>query len=541
MKATMRPSRCLPGPWTICRSLLLLAMLPISAVRALPQVTLHPLFTDHAVLQRDKELRVFGTARPGELVEVTLGRKRAEALADRDGRFLARLPAQPMSTKPLTLSAKAPSGSAEATDILVGDVWLASGQSNMEFPLGACNAPKDIETANFAWIRHFAVDYRFAINPQREVKGQWSVCSPATAGGFSAVGFAFARRVHMETGVPIGILRSCVGGTNIELWMAQDTLLNAPELEPYANLMRASLQKHETELNAIHGEIEAWVKAVREARRNGQPLPQEPDWPEHPFGERRHDPRCVTLYNGMIHPLQPFSLAGIIWYQGENNAGSAFDAEQYTHKQRIMVEDWRKRFEQPELPFYFVQLAAWQYTNYEAGNTDSWAFLREGQRRTLEVLPNSGMAVAIDIGDDADIHPKNKFDVGERLALWALRDRHGKELEVSGPLFRELVLEEKQLRIRFSHADSGLMAGIKDGRAPVKPDSKGVVRGFAIAGEDKAWKWAQARIEGQELVLFHPDIPRPVAARYAFASNPDRANLYNKAGLPASPFRTDNW
>jgi sialate O-acetylesterase len=193
------------------------------------------------------------------------------------------------------------------------------------------------------------------------------------------------------------------------------------------------------------------------------------------------------------------------------------------------------------LPFYFVQLAAWQYTNYEPGNTDSWAFLREGQRRTLAVLPNSGMAVAIDIGDEVDIHPKNKFDVGERLALWALRDRYGRQQEVSGPLFRELVREAGALRVLFDHAESGLMAGRKAGREAVQPDPKGIVRGFAIAGSDQRWKWAKARIEGSELVLSHPDIPEPVAARYAFSSNPDRANLYNQAGLPASPFRSDSW
>lgn len=508
---------------------------------ALAQVSLHPLFADHAVLQRDKELCVFGKAQPGERVEVQLGEVRAQTSADAEGRFLARLPAQPMSARPLTLIASAASGRAQAEDILLGDVWLASGQSNMEFPLSACGAPKDIETADFAQIREFAVEARFAATPQRDLKGQWSVCSPATAGAFSAVAFAFARRVHLETGVPIGILKACVGGTGIELWIAEETLLGAPELELFSKWMRASLARHAEELKQIHPRIEEWTRAVRAAQAQGKPLPPEPEWPEHPFGERRNDPRCVTLYNGMIHPLLPFRMAGILWYQGENNAGTALDAEQYTHKVRIMVEDWRRRFEQPELPFYFVQLAAWQYTNYEPGNTDSWAFLREGQLRTLDVLPRSGMAVAIDIGDEADIHPRNKFDVGERLALWALRERHGRQLEVSGPLFRELVREAGALRVRFAHAESGLMAGLKTGREPVQPDPKGSVRGFAIAGADQRWKWAKARIEGSELVLSHPDIPDPVAVRYAFASNPDRANLYNQAGLPAAPFRSDRW
>ncbi|MEY2783802.1 MAG: hypothetical protein RL277_5 [Planctomycetota bacterium] len=520
---------------------LLTLCLALAESTAQAEVRLHPLFSDHAVLQRDKELRVFGTAQPGERVEVSLGSQRASATADSSGRFLVRLPAQPMSTQPLQLLASAPSGSARADDILLGDVWLAGGQSNMEFPLSACDAAQDIAAAKYAHIRHFAVDYRFAITPQADVRGQWSVCSPATAGAFSAVGFAFARRIQEETGIPVGILRSCVGGTNIELWMAQDTLLEAPELSPFADRMRASLQRHEAALQAALPAIEAWTKASRIAMREGRPLPVEPEWPEHPFGERRHDPRCVTLYNGMIHPLLPFSLAGILWYQGENNTGSAFDAEQYTHKVRIMVEDWRIRFEQPELPFYFVQLAAWQPATNDPGQTDGWAFLREGQRHTLDVLERCGMAVAIDIGDALDIHPKNKFDVGERLALWALRDRHGKSVEVSGPLFQEQILDGNRLRLRFAHADSGLMIGLKQGRLPVQEQAQGTLRGFAIAGEDRVWKWAEARIEQQEVVLSHPDIARPIAARYAFSSNPAGSNLYNRAGLPAAPFRTDDW
>ncbi|MEK0427296.1 MAG: hypothetical protein RJB11_3387, partial [Planctomycetota bacterium] len=425
-------------------------------------------------------------------------------------------------------------------DILVGDLWLCSGQSNMEWGLGGCDAPEDIRVANFPQIRHFGVEANFASSPQPNVKGHWNVCKPETAPGFTAVGFYFARRVHEETAIPIGLLRSSVGGTNIECWMSQETLMNTPTLEPYAKMMRESLTQYQNDLQAIIPEVEAWTKRSRDAISAGSQVPMPPAIPEFPFGEKMFRPRCVTLHNGMIHPLKTFALKGVLWYQGENNAGNAADGLQYIEKKRAMIHDWREWFGDPNLPFYYVQLAAWQKPTEDPGLADGWAFFRDAQRQCLN-LPHTGMAVAIDIGDADDIHPKNKYDVGERLARWALASEYSNPLEVSGPLYRSLTIEGNKAIIAFDHVGSGLVAGNKTGRQPVEFSESTPLKRFAIAGQDRKWYWAEAKIEGSNVICTHPNVPQPVAVRYAFSMNPQGANLYNRDGLPASPFRTDDW
>jgi sialate O-acetylesterase len=411
----------------------------------------------------------------------------------------------------------------------------------MEFPLGACDAQADIDQANFPAIRHFGVEYHFASRPVDDVRGQWQVCTPQSAAGFSAVGFYFARRLHQETGVPIGLMRSCVGGTNIECWMSQETLLSTPELEPFAKRMRESLAEYQVELKEALPGIEAWADASRRAIDEGREVPLPPIWPEFPFGERRFRPRCVTLHNGMIHPLIPMGLKGVLWYQGENNAGSAEDGQQYIAKKRAMIQDWRRWFRNPQLPFYYVQLAAWQAPNADPAGGDGWAEFRDAQRRCLSI-PHTGMASAVDLGDADDIHPKNKFDVGERLARHALvNEYHKAGIEVSGPLYKSSRVEGSAMRIDFDHVGEGLAVGRKLGREPTELVANGKLAGFAIAGADKRWRSAEARIDGASVVCSHPDVTNPVAVRYAYSMNPQSANLINRQGLPASPFRTDSW
>ncbi len=514
-----------------------LLITPANYVRA--DVRLPALFADHAVLQRDRPLPVWGWADPGEKVLVTLGKERAEAVATKEGRWQATLKAQPVSKVPLQLEVQG-KNRVVVKDVLLGDVWLCGGQSNMEMGLGGCDAPDDIRSADLPLVRSFGVDYHFAATPQDDVKGRWTVCSPQTAPGLTAVGFYFARRVHQETGVPIGLLRSCVGGTNIELWMSQDTLMNTQALAPYGKLMRESLTTYQHDLSAALPAVEEWAAKCREEQKAGRLLPLPPAIPEFPFGEKGHRPRCVTLHNGMIAPLVPFALRGVLWYQGENNAGTAADGLQYVEKKRALLADWRKWFGAPDLPFYFVQLAAWQKPSDDPAGGDGWAHIREAQRQCL-CLEHTGMAVATDVGDAADIHPKNKEDVGERLARWALVNEYGKKLEVSGPLFRELKIENAKARVVFDHVGAGLMIGRKDGRKPAAEVADGKLARFAIAGSDRKWLWADARIDGNTVVCTHPDVPKPVAVRYAFTMNPVGANLYNRDGLPASPFRTDDW
>lgn len=506
---------------------------------ALAEVRLASAISDHAVLQRDRPLPIWGWADPGRNINVEFGQQNAETTADADGRWMVELGPQPMSTDALTLTVKG-GNTITVKDLLLGDVWLCGGQSNMEFPLGACDASDDIKSADFSMIRHFGTHLHFAASPQADVKGEWQVCSPERVPGFSAVGFYFARKIHRETGVPIGLLRSCVGGTNIECWMSRETLLNTPELEPFAKMMRESLTTYQKELVQALPEIEAWTKTSRLALQAGEPIPQPPTWPEFPFGEKMFRPRCVTLHNGMIHPLVPTSLKGVIWYQGENNAGGTFEGSQYIAKKQAMIADWRKWFRDEKLPFYFVQLAAWQKSHDNPALHEGWAHFRDAQRRCL-AIPQTGMASAVDLGDADDIHPKNKFDVGERLARWALSRQYGKKLEVSGPLFRELKVEGAVARLAFDHVGQGLMVGRKAGRLTVDEVQGGKLARFAIAGADKQWRWANATIDGDTVVCSHPEIKDPVAVRYAYSMNPEGANLYNRDGLPASPFRTDDW
>ena len=503
------------------------------------EVRLPAIFSDHMVLQRDRPLPVWGWGDPGEKVRVAFGRETAEAIVAEDGRWQCTLAAQGVSREGRELIISA-SNEIRVRDVLLGDVWLCSGQSNMEWALGGCDAAEDIRESAYPLIRHFGVEYHFASTPQKDVKGRWLVSKPETSHGFTAVGYYFARRVHQETGVPIGLLRSSVGGTNIECWMSQETLMNTPVLEPYARMMRDSLAQYQKDLSIVVSSVEEWTASAKKAIAEGREIPMPPAVPDFPFGEKMFRPRCVTLHNGMIHPLKPFSMRGVLWYQGENNAGSAADGVQYIEKKRAMISDWRKWFGDPDLPFYYVQLASWQKPSNDPANAEGWAYFRDAQRRCL-TLPNTGMAVAIDIGDAEDIHPKNKFDVGDRLARWALANQYGKKLEFSGPLFRELKVSGNKAIIEFDHVGAGLMVGRKHGRDPVTQADGEPLRRFAIAGSDRVWKWADAQIVGDTVVCSHPGIENPVAVRYAFTMNPDGANLYNKDGLPASPFRTDEW
>ncbi len=501
---------------------------------AFADVTLPAVFSDHVVLQRDRPLPVWGWAAAGETVSVSLGAQKGDATAGPDGRWMVTLAAQAMSKEALTLTVTGKNTLA-VKDVLLGDVWICSGQSNMDMALGGCATPEDIKSAELPLVRHFRMEYNFASAPATDVKGRWSVCSPGSAGGFSAVGFYFARKVQAETGVPIGLLTNAVGGTNIELWLSEQTLLNTPALDSYAKVMRESLADYQKQLADSLAPMEQWIAASRAAIQGGKEIPMPPKFPDYPFGEKMHRPRCVTLHNGHIAPLVPMAMRGVLWYQGENNA----DGRLYVEMTQAMLADWRKRFNDPALPFYFVQLASFLKPNDNPAGGE-WGLIRDAQRRCL-AIPHTGMASAVDIGDAEDIHPKNKPDVGERLALWALANEYGKKDVVpSGPLFREVKFEGGKARVMFDSIGGGLMAAHKDGRSPVVEDKGTPLKRFAIAGADKKWVWANAVIDGETVVVSSPEVPSPVAVRYAYSSNPAGANLYNRAGLPASPFRTDD-
>ena len=485
------------------------------------------LFSDHMVLQRGRELPVHGRAEPGEEVAVEFAGHTARATADAGGRWRATLPPLEASAEPRELTIRG-GNTVTIRDVLVGDVWLCSGQSNMSISAGHYarepDVKADLAAARLPLVRHFGVVEHFAETPQDDVKAEWLVCTPQTAGRFCAVGFYFARDLHAATQVPIGIIRSAKGSTGIEMWLSQETLLELPGDEKLATQMRESLA--------------AWERDKAAAVAAGH-KPGDPEFPAFPFGEKARRPRCVTLHNGMIAPLAGHPIRGAVWYQGEGNAGDPRASRQYSVRLRALIRDWRRLFGDDSLPFLIVQLPAYQKPGEDPAGDDAWARMREAQRQCLDV-PHTALAVTIDLGEADDIHPRNKADVGGRLARLALRDVYGKpDPGAGGPTLRAMTIEGRRARLSFDGLGRGLMVGHKQGRDPVDPAAS--LRRFAVAGADRKWHWAEATIDGDTVVVESAAVAAPVAVRYAYASNPEGANLYNRDGIPASPFRTDDW
>ena len=650
------------------RSLLFALLLVVAATRRVEASAehpfLHPLFCDHAVLQRGVPVPVWGWSEPGSRITVTFAGQSRTAIADKEGKWTVKLKSMPASSEPRTLSVTNTTTheSAVVNDMLVGDVWLCSGQSNMEMGVMACNATNDIATANFPQIRLLTVPRRIATDPVDTMQCRWLPCSPDTIkeglwGGFSAAGFFFGRELHRELKVPIGLIHSSWGGTVAEAWTSAEGLEPLGDFDAAIRQMRAEAGgTHKVDYQQVYeewcqqkdpGTQQGWEKATTvdvswKSVQMPQPFEQAglpgfdgmvwfhrefelpADWagkelklnlgpiddfdttwingvkigqmnrydlirtytvpasavkpgrniitirvldtggnggltgqPDQlriaPAGDREaapislagtwqmrdsaplsqlssppqppdeNNPNVTTvLYNGMIAPLLPFAIKGAIWYQGESNADRA---GQYRRLLPAMIKDWRTRFGVGDFPFYIVQLAAFQAT-YPQPRENNWAELREAQALTAKNVRHCGLALAIDIGDAGDIHPKNKQEVGRRLALNALAKTYGKKIEYSGPWYRSMKVDGEKIRLKFDHMDGGLVAnGWK-------------LVGFAIAGADKKFVWADAMIEGATVVVSSPNVAKPVAVRYSWDINPV-GNLDNKAGLPAVPFRTD--
>jgi sialate O-acetylesterase len=483
-------------------------------------VQVAPVFGDHMVLQQEMPIPIWGTAEPGEKVTVKFRGKEASAEPDSKGKWLVRLPAMDATTKQegtaLTVAGK--KGERTFNDVLLGEVWLCSGQSNMEWTLASSDATDDIAGANFPQIRH------------SRQGGPWTVCTPQTAASFTGVGFYFARKVHQETGLPIGLLNNSIGGTAIEPWLAVGSEKAEPALKPILDAHAAAVASADHQTAAQFDNVEVWLKAARQAAAEKKPLPRPPalpTYPPYPFS---------GLYQGYTEPLRPYAIRGMLWYQGESNGG---DGDIYFFKMKALVEGLRKAWGRGEFPCYLVQLPQIGGVNNNPEGGDGWTNIRRAQARCL-TLPGFGMAVTIDVGDPGDIHPRNKKDVGERLALWALAKDYGKkDLVYSGPIFKSMKQEGDSLRLSFDHVGGGLMVAMKEGKKPAREDKGGKLQRFAIAGADGKWSWAEARIEGDMVVVSCPKISRPVAVRYAWSQNPAGANLYNREGLPACPFATE--
>lgn len=640
---------------------LLLTMVAIASA----DIRLPAVIGDNMVLQQGKEVAIWGWADPGERVRLRLSWDGEEQTTDADGngQWFFTIAAPPAGGPyEMTLSGK---NTVRIRNVASGEVWVCSGQSNMEWPLhSAANGSQEVAAADYPNIRLFTVQKKIADTPQDDCTGQWSPCSPETAPGFSAVGYFFGRHLHRELNVPIGLINTSWGGTVAEAWTSANALETMPEFKAQMNQIARAKADPDGSLKTYREELAQWQKKIESAGAEGagciepgfddstwqqmglpvlweqagladfdglvwfrktvtipdswagkeltldlgpiddmdttwfngvkvgghnesgqwqvarrykvpadlvragrniivvqvldtgggggiygqaeqmnlrqadaddavslagtwrykvgydlasMPLqPQPPVWVNNPNAP-------TALYNGMIAPLIPLGIRGAIWYQGESNASRAY---QYRELFPTMISNWREDWGQGPFPFLFVQLANFMATRPEPGDC-AWAELREAQTMTL-TLENTGMAVIIDIGQADDIHPRNKQDVGKRLALWALAKIHGKAIAWSGPLYRSMKVDGDEIVLHFDHVNGGLVA---EGE-PLK--------GFAVAGADRKFVWADARIDGSTVVVRSDKVARPVAVRYAWADNPV-CNLYNGAGLPASPFRTDDW
>jgi sialate O-acetylesterase len=499
------------------------------------EVRLAQIFSNDMMLQRDVPVRVWGWADTGEVVSVTFAGASKETKADATGNWAVALPAL-KEGKGLEMLVKG-KNQVVLKNLIMGDIWVCSGQSNMEMLLGGClGAAEDIRGADLPDIRQIKFKRVSAGEPQTDalLETPWQVCSPRTAAGFTAAGFYFAREIQQQTGVPIGLIYTNWGGTRIEPWTPIEGLEIVPELSTALEAKKKLLVARRAQMATYLDQLDGWIKVSRANLKSDAALSPAPVLPTTPDGG------WSGLYNAMIHPIVKFPIKGALWYQGEANGTQG---ETYHVKMRALIGGWRKQWGQGDFPFYFVQLANFQAPVEDPAGGNGWAKHREAQRKSL-AIPNTGMAVIIDtvpLAQAPDIHPKNKFDVGTRLARWALARDYGKQIVPSGPLFKAAKVEGSKIRLAFEHTGAGLMVGKKDGRNPSSDDPGGKLKQFAIAGADKKWVWADAVIDKDSVVVSSPEVKEPVAVRYAFQMNPDGANLYNKDGLPASPFRTDDW
>jgi sialate O-acetylesterase len=635
---------------------LALAAAPVAAADSLP--FLSPIFGDNMVLQRGKMVQFWGWTKAGDVIQVGLGDQTASAVAGPDGRWQAEIK-PPTPGGPYTVKITGPGRSVVLRDVLIGDVWVCGGQSNMQLGLDrARDGEEEVKAANHPQMRLFMVQTHVSYAPTATLKGSWKICSPqsvAEDGGFSAVAYFFGRKLQRQLHVPVGLIEDCLGGTPAESWMSAETLHKlkdfdqplaeieklharggpeygsflmhwldeydigskgntwaAPDLDDStwktvripggfselgvadvpavcwfrkeftlpdplpagsATLYLGSIEKMDTAyLNGRFVGASSWVENPRAyhvpegALKPGRNLLAlrifklhshdgfltQPDglrlavggttsialageWkgmlsvdarPPHPLPLtwENYPTMPAVLYEGMLEPVAPLSIRGFIWYQGEANAERA---HQYRTLLPALIGDWRTLFDQGDLPFYIVSLPAFMQRRSQPGD-DAWAELREAQAWTARTVKQTGLAVTVDTGDADNIHPKDKKIVGERLALCALAQEYGEKIPFAGPTFVSMQRLAGTLKLRFSHTDGGLR---------VKGEK---LQEFSVAGADRQWHWADAKVEGDSVIVSSPGVPEPEAARYAWQANP-AATLYNGAGLPAVPFRTDDW
>ena len=489
---------------SLLASLIALSVAGVQTAQA--EIKLPNIFSDHMVLQQGQENNIWGKGDAGETVTISISDKTVTTKADDKGDWKAKLPALGLG-QPLTLKVSG-SSTVEIKDVLIGEVWICSGQSNMQWSIDASN-DADLEklASNYPGIRMINFPQ---IGTQEVIWShddrKWQVTSPATLGGFSAVGYFFARQIHQTTGVPVGMINNAWGGSSCEGWIDREIVgKDFPKL-----LERwVGLESQFEALNAKQNRTEEENKQLGAIN-----------------GQMRGNARPGNIYNGVLASHVGYGIRGAIWYQGESNASRAY---QYRELFPRMIKNWRDIWGQGDFPFYWVQLADFTAENTQPVDSD-WAELREAQTLAMDVVPNSGQAVIIDIGEGKDIHPTNKEDVGKRLARWALAKEYGQDIAFQSPRFESVEKVDGKLIVKFNHVGNGW-----------RPFDVNEVRGFTIAGEDKKFYNATAKIlPDKRIEVSAPEVASPVSVRYGWANNPI-VNLFSQNGLPLTPFRSDDW
>ena len=503
----------------VCGLVLVLGGVCVAEVR-LPAV-----FADNMVLQRNQPIRIWGWAQPGENVTVALAGHSTTATTEQDGRWRAALGKLSARAKPLDMRVRDSSGGETVIhNILIGDVWHCTGPSNIFWPVKKCdNAKQEIAAATFPEIRFFMVKRQTADEPQADCQGKWAVCSPKTVGEVSGIGYFFARRIHKDVDVPVGMLQTFWGGSRIEAWTSRQALESTPALKPILDWWENSIKAFDPDQAQADykRKRKRWKHLATQAKADGKKPPAKPRKPEDPRSSRH---RPASLYNGMIAPLIPFGIRGVISYQG---LGNLVWADYNRVLLSTLIRDWRSRWKQGPFPFGMVQPAPYPCDRRAKQHDDASAVQREAQLLMLDELENTGVAPAMDIGDLEELHFTNKQDPGRRIAQWALATVYGRPVPYAGPVYQSMTVENDKIRIRFNHTGKGLST--RDGASPTH---------FTIAGVDKTFHRAEAVIDGHTVIVHAKQVAHPTVVRFAW-SDTAIPNLVNSHGLPASLFRTD--
>lgn len=501
---------------------LALGLVLASPTRA--ELKLPAIIGDHMVLQQHQTNPIWGWDTPGTRITVTFAEQTKSARAGADGKWTVKLDPLPADEKPRTLIIRGTSKK-KIQDVLVGEVWMCSGQSNMGFTLrGDWNGDLEAAASRLPNLRLIKVPQVGTQVLQNDFAGAWKPCTPESAANFSAVGFLFGRYIHQIVRVPVGLIDNAWGGSAAEAWVRRESL----ETDSRFKTLITNTVKREAELQSDHAQADyeaqlaKWEKQADEAKAANKPPPYKPQSPKQWLDGNA---RPGNIFCGVLNPTIGYGIKGVVWYQGESNAGRT---QEYAQLFPFLIEQWRKEWNQGDFPFYWVQLADFYAEKPEPGESD-WAEMRESQTKTLK-LPNTGQAVIIDLGEGKDIHPKNKHDVAARLVRWALVKDYGFKLPYRSPEFKSLEIRGKKAIVTLDCFGSSL-----------RPFDVDQAIGFAVCGEDKVWHWAKGQIQGDSTVEVWSDaVEKPIAVRYAWASNPV-CNLFSKDGLPLTPFRTDDF